>query len=135
MCGIMPDDFVENKTPTQHRVSVSGAEGGICSASLSRLLVQSMLPACSFHSGSNPLFLSQIKKAHLWCTSLLVPKVGFEPTRYRYHRILSPARLPIPSLRHNNYNLDNIAYSNHLRQDYGSAYSSLLIRLCNICCY
>ncbi len=25
---------------------------------------------------------------------LLVPKVGLEPTRYRYHRILSPARLP-----------------------------------------
>lgn len=23
-----------------------------------------------------------------------VPEVGIEPTRYRYHRILSPARLP-----------------------------------------
>ena len=29
----------------------------------------------------------------------LVPVVGVEPTRYRYHRILSPARLPIPSHR------------------------------------
>ena len=29
----------------------------------------------------------------------LVPVVGVEPTRYRYHRILSPARLPIPSYR------------------------------------
>ena len=30
----------------------------------------------------------------------LVPVVGVEPTRYRYHGILSPARLPIPSHRH-----------------------------------
>ena len=29
----------------------------------------------------------------------LVPVVGVEPTRYHYHRILSPARLPIPSHR------------------------------------
>ena len=30
----------------------------------------------------------------------LVPEAGVEPARYRYHRILSPARLPIPSFRH-----------------------------------
>ena len=30
---------------------------------------------------------------------LLVPLVGVEPTRYRYHGILSPARLPIPPQR------------------------------------
>ena len=30
---------------------------------------------------------------------LMVPVVGVEPTRYHYHRILSPARLPIPSYR------------------------------------
>ena len=30
----------------------------------------------------------------------LVPMVGVEPTRYRYHGILSPARLPIPPQRH-----------------------------------
>ena len=29
----------------------------------------------------------------------MVPKVGVEPTRGRPHRILSPARLPIPPLR------------------------------------
>ena len=29
----------------------------------------------------------------------LVPKAGIEPARYCYHRILSPARLPIPPLR------------------------------------
>jgi hypothetical protein len=28
-----------------------------------------------------------------------VPKVGLEPTRAFAHRILSPARLPIPPLR------------------------------------
>ena len=27
---------------------------------------------------------------------LLVQVVGIEPTRYHYHRILSPARLPVP---------------------------------------
>ena len=30
----------------------------------------------------------------------MVPLVGVEPTRYRYHGILSPARLPIPPQRH-----------------------------------
>ena len=32
-------------------------------------------------------------------TPVMVPLVGVEPTRYRYHWILSPARLPIPSCR------------------------------------
>ena len=36
------------------------------------------------------------------CLSFLVPVVGVEPTRYRYHWILSPARLPIPSHRRMN---------------------------------
>ena len=31
--------------------------------------------------------------------SVVVPEVGLEPTRYRYQRILSPSRLPIPSFR------------------------------------
>src|SRR5674476_116785 len=30
----------------------------------------------------------------------VVPKVGFEPTRPLGHRVLSPARLPVPPLRH-----------------------------------
>ena len=29
----------------------------------------------------------------------MVPAVGLEPTRYPYHGILSPARLPIPPRR------------------------------------
>ena len=32
----------------------------------------------------------------------MVPEAGVEPARYRYHRILSPARLPIPSFRRKN---------------------------------
>ena len=32
----------------------------------------------------------------------VVPKAGLEPARCRHHRILSPARLPIPPLRHGN---------------------------------
>ncbi len=42
---------------------------------------------------------TQEKRTTLRVVLFLVPKVGVEPTRYRYHRILSPARLPIPSLR------------------------------------
>ena len=30
----------------------------------------------------------------------MVPGAGVEPAWYCYHRILSPARLPIPPLRH-----------------------------------
>jgi hypothetical protein len=30
------------------------------------------------------------------CRQMMVPPVGLEPTRSREHRILSPARLPIP---------------------------------------
>ena len=40
------------------------------------------------------------RKSHLLCKWLfLVPEAGVEPARYRYHGILSPARLPIPSFR------------------------------------
>ena len=45
----------------------------------------------------------------------MVPVVGLEPTRYRYQRILSPSRLPIPSHRHV-FNDDNIAYPIPKRQ-------------------
>ena len=30
----------------------------------------------------------------------MVPRVGLEPTRCHHHRILNPARLPIPPPRH-----------------------------------
>ena len=35
----------------------------------------------------------------VWTSTVLVPVTGVEPVRYRYHWILSPARLPIPSHR------------------------------------
>ena len=41
----------------------------------------------------------------------LVPAAGVEPARYRYHRILSPARLPIPSRRHKPLNYNSISYN------------------------
>ena len=37
----------------------------------------------------------------------VVPVVGVEPTRYFYHRILSPARLPIPPHRQSTFKLYN----------------------------
>ena len=40
----------------------------------------------------------------------VVPEAGVEPARYRYHRILSPARLPIPSFRQ--------LYRSHLQRCY-----------------
>ncbi len=52
-------------------------------------------PSCAegaLHSKNAPL--SQDNSAFL-----LVPEAGVEPARYRYHWILSPARLPIPSFR------------------------------------
>ena len=40
------------------------------------------------------------KKKRAKCSLLfLVPVIGVEPIRYHYHRILSPARLPIPPHR------------------------------------
>ena len=46
------------------------------------------------------LGLLHIKKgSKFYFDPFLVPVVGVEPTRYRYHGILSPARLPIPPHR------------------------------------
>jgi hypothetical protein len=41
-----------------------------------------------------------------------VPKAGLEPARYCYHRILSPARLPIPPLRriYKEYDIIKVKY-------------------------
>ena len=37
-------------------------------------------------------------KSHLTYSSILMRKMGLEPTRYCYHKILSLARLPVPTL-------------------------------------
>ena len=44
-------------------------------------------------------FSLAIRYQGLW-PALLVGIVGLEPTRYHYHRILSPTRLPIPPYPH-----------------------------------
>ena len=45
-----------------------------------------------FTGRSSPFTLT--KKRQVVLSFFLVPKVGLEPTRYRYQRILSPSRLP-----------------------------------------
>ena len=45
-----------------------------------------------------PTFEKSRSKRLIVCSDM-VPVVGLEPTRYRYQRILSPSRLPIPSHR------------------------------------
>ena len=44
----------------------------------------------------------QLSYTHIFILTCLatMPATGVEPVRYRYHRILSPARLPIPPRRH-----------------------------------
>ena len=43
--------------------------------------------------------IAHIKNRPSGSVFYMVPEVGLEPTRYRYQRILSPPRLPIPSFR------------------------------------
>jgi hypothetical protein len=42
---------------------------------------------------------AQQKRDTNFFVSLLVLKTGIEPVRYRYRRILSPVRLPVPPLQ------------------------------------
>src|SRR4029079_3685833 len=51
---------------------------------------------CEAWPGANPACLSVYSSR---VADIAVPKVGLEPTRGFPHRILSPARLPIPPLR------------------------------------
>ena len=52
-------------------------------------------PSCS----SPDLQSKKQCQAQRLCPAFLVPVAGLEPARYRYQRILSPSRLPIPSHR------------------------------------
>ena len=61
---------------------------------------ESCMGAQDSHASGAANVLHQIKKDTRRCPFYLVPVVGVEPTRYCYHRILSPARLPIPPYRH-----------------------------------
>ncbi len=51
------------------------------------------------HARFDPRSKKRTKQKNL-ILRFLVPEAGVEPARYRYHWILSPARLPIPSFRH-----------------------------------
>ena len=52
----------------------------------------------------NGIFRKQKKTRKLVvCESFFVPREGVEPSRYRYRRILSPLRLPIPPSGQNFY--------------------------------
>ncbi len=42
---------------------------------------------------------NEIKKTSSYASLNMVPKAGIEPARCCHHGILSPARLPVPSLR------------------------------------
>ena len=53
----------------------------------------------AFFEKSFKFLLIKMKKAPPKAMLFLVPVIGVEPIRYRYHWILSPARLPIPSHR------------------------------------
>ena len=62
-----------------------------------------------------PLFFCKEKqrKSNLsvQLTLLMVPLVGFEPTRYRYHWILSPARLPVsPQWHYKSFTCKNTVF-------------------------
>ena len=50
-----------------------------------------------------------------------MPATGIEPVLYRYNRILSPARLPVPPRRHNEINSSNGTYR-------ARTYDPLLVR-------
>lgn len=55
----------------------------------------------------------------------MVPVAGVEPARYRYHGILSPARLPIPSHRHI-YNVDYYTITFFKKQDLNEFFVKIL---------
>ena len=64
--------------------------------------------------GFNPVIIGSKNKERSKLLSLfLVPVIGVEPIRYRYHWILSPARLPIPSHRHIYHTTDILPQKSH----------------------
>ena len=56
----------------------------------------------------------------------MVPVVGVEPTRYHYHGILSPARLPIPSHRH----LSDSFYMIHHKLHFVNIFLKKIFKIC-----
>ena len=94
------------------REYLRGGERGIfaCATIPDKQWVSTVYPKgkfafANFLLNSSPaIFLSTNKKEFVSnlvgsTRTLLVPEAGLEPARYRYHWILSPARLPISPLR------------------------------------
>ena len=60
-----------------------------------------LITLCNQHNNISHLNLHIIENSPFKERGVfMVPVIGVEPIRYRYHWILSPARLPIPSHRH-----------------------------------
>ena len=62
---------------------------------------RSVMPVAGCHRVRPPRSVMPVAGCHrVRPPRSVMPVAGVEPARYRYHRILSPARLPIPSHRH-----------------------------------
>ena len=48
---------------------------------------------------SQVLYPAELRTHILFCLLVAMPATGIEPVLYRYNRILSPARLPVPPRR------------------------------------
>ena len=98
--------FFHAKIPRfPRRFSHYSRRGGCCRPPKTRKRFSYIFPRPARNIITSYLLLitSYFKKIPLAFANgiFLVPVVGLEPTRYRYQRILSPSRLPIPSHRRN----------------------------------
>src|ERR1700676_842741 len=64
-------------------------------------------PAGILNSTGEPQLLQKFKARPL--NKILVPGEGIEPTRCHHHRILSPARLPVPPSGHQTWQYMRLA--------------------------
>ncbi len=78
-----------------------------------------------------PLGNVSLKKALPKKCFFLVPVTGVEPVRYRYHWILSPARLPIPSHRHMQVII--LYIFNYFKYYFEKFYFILILPNCYLC--
>ena len=100
-------DFDTKKRDDLSVIAESAGLGNITKSSLEKSLTQFRKEIKSFKKKmafntdpSTPASFIIIKlRIPRWVSLILVPVAGVEPARYRYHWILSPARLPIPSHR------------------------------------
>ncbi len=79
---------------------LGGAEGGTCKERSDGIASKQMRLVRASQIRHTALRTVKQKDLQSQVFLKLVPKAGLEPARCRHHRILSPARLPIPPLRH-----------------------------------